>query len=150
MITYSKGDLFRSSAQCLVNPVNTQGVMGKGLALAFKDRFPKMFAAYTEQCRRGTLIPGKLMLYKKEDPWVLIFPTKIQVYRKSELSYIESGLQKFCATYKERGITSIAFPALGCGEGGLSWTDVRPVMEKYLSTVKIPVEVFEPMGNEAK
>jgi O-acetyl-ADP-ribose deacetylase (regulator of RNase III) len=140
MIYYREGDLFDSPAQTLVNPVNTVGVMGKGLALSFKERYPDMFAKYKEACDRHLLVPGMLMICRVPHHLVLLFPTKEHWRDPSSLDYIEAGLSKFRETYAEKGITSIAFPKLGCGCGGLHWDIVRPVMEKYL--VNLPIDVY--------
>lgn len=142
MITYLKGDIFKSPAQVLVNTVNTVGVMGKGVALEFKKQYPDMFKTYERVCSEKKLDIGKLMLWRGSDKWVLLFPTKKHWRNPSKLEYIEAGLQKFVATYAEKGITSIAFPRLGCGNGGLDWELVRPMMEQYLKRLPIPVYIY--------
>src|SRR5690349_16891779 len=101
MITYIHGDIFESSAQVLVNPVNTAGAMGKGLALAFKKRYPAMFEAYRTRCENGQFQVGDLWLYKTSDKWILNFPTKRHWREKSTLEIIETGLKKFVAMYAE-------------------------------------------------
>ncbi len=145
MIEYVKGDLFCSPAQVIVNTVNTVGVMGKGLALSFKKRYPDMFEAYREACEKHQLTIGKLMLYYAPDHWILLFPTKINWRNPSKIEYLEDGLKKFVSTYAEKGITSIAFPKLGCGNGELSWDDVKPVMERYLKPLPISVYIYVGM-----
>ena len=147
MLTYLKGDMFSSPAQVLVNAVNTVGVMGKGIALEFKKRYPDMFRAYQKACDSRTLDVGSLLLWRGRDKWVLLFPTKKHWRNPSELSYIEDGLKKFAANYDRFGITSIAFPRLGCGNGALDWNDVRPLMEKYLKP--LPIRVYIYVGNYA-
>lgn len=143
MLTYVVGDLFRSPAQVLVNTVNTVGVMGKGIAKTFKQVYPEMFEQYREHCETKQLTVGKLWLYKTPNKWILNFPTKTTWRKPSELSYIKSGLETFVRSYAERGITSIAFPALGCGNGELNWEhQVRPVMEKYLKPLRIDVFIY--------
>ncbi|MBM7323986.1 macro domain-containing protein [Agrobacterium sp. S2] len=132
-----------SSAQTLVNTVNCVGVMGKGLAKAFKDRDPEMYSAYKRICDDGLLKPGKLWLWKGQPNWVLNFPTKIHWRNPSKLEWIEEGLAKFVAGHAELGIREISFPRLGCGNGGLNWDDVRPVMEHYLSPLKIAVFIHD-------
>lgn len=129
MIEYVEGDIFNSPAQVIVNTVNTVGVMGKGLALSFKKRYPEMFASYRSACEKRQLKTGKLMLWYAPDHWILLFPTKENWRNPSKLEYIENGLIKFVNTYAEKNITSIAFPKLGCGNGELNWDDVRPLME---------------------
>lgn len=139
------GNIFNSKAQTIVNTINCVGVMGKGVALVYKLRYPKMYEMYQSFCKQGLISVGKLWIYNSEPnvPWVLNFPTKTHWKLPSEMSYITSGLQKFVDTYKEKGITSIAFPMLGTHNGGLSKDDVLPVMISYLSKCDIPVEIYE-------
>ncbi len=117
--------------------------MGKGLASAFKKRYPDMFKTYRELCQEKRLDIGRLWLWKASDQWVLNFPTKKHWRNPSKLSYIEAGLKKFVGQYEQRGIREIAFPRLGCGNGGLDWDDVRPLMERYLSPLPIPVYIHD-------
>ena len=141
MLRYVTTSLFESPAQTLVNTVNTVGVMGKGVAAEFKRRYPEMYEAYRGFCREELLTVGKLQLYRSPNKWVLNFPTKKDWRRPSKLEWIELGLQKLVATYTDRGITSISFPMLGCGNGQLDWTLVKPLMERYLKPLTIPVFV---------
>jgi len=142
MLRYVTDCIFDSPAQTLVNTVNTDGVMGKGIAAEFKSRYPEMYREYREHCRAGHLTVGKLYLYRTPHKWILNFPTKEHWRRPSKPEYIQSGLQKFVATYAERGITSVAFPQLGTGNGGLDWASVvEPLMREHLSRVRIPVFV---------
>ena len=145
MIRYIEGDIFKSPAQVIVNTVNTVGVMGKGIALEFKKRYPDMFQAYRDICDRRKLKIGSLMLYYEPDHWVLLFPTKENWRNPSRMEFIEAGLAKFCRTYAEKGITSVAFPKLGCGNGELNWSEVQPVMEKYLKD--LPIDIYIYLGN---
>jgi O-acetyl-ADP-ribose deacetylase (regulator of RNase III) len=148
VITYVATDLFTSPAQTLVNTVNTAGVMGKGLAKTFKGIYPEMFADYKRRCERGELVAGRLLLYRTPHKWVLNFPTKRHWRQPSRLEDIEAGLQIFGATYTEQGITSVAYPQLGCGNGGLDWEDqVRPLMERYLGC--LPIDVYIHIAHEA-
>ncbi|MGD9716339.1 MAG: macro domain-containing protein [Sulfuricurvum sp.] len=140
MITYVRTNIFESNAQVLVNTVNTVGVMGKGLALKFKQLYPDMFASYQKYCENGLLSVGKLQLFKTSNKWILNFPTKKEWRKPSQLEYIEAGLQKFVDNYQRLGIRSISFPMLGCGNGGLDWEEVRPLMEKYLKN--LPIDVY--------
>ena len=141
MITYVVGDLFTSPAKVLVNTVNTVGVMGKGIALDFKRIYPEMFEQYQYYCESGMLDIGKLWLYKTRHKWILNFPTKKHWRSKSKTEYIAAGLDKFVNTYDSKGIDSISFPMLGCGNGELDWdADVQPLMEKYLE--KLPINIF--------
>lgn len=142
MITYLKGDLFSSPAKILVNTVNVVGVMGKGVALEFKKRFPEMFSSYQLLCKEGKLNIGNLYLWRKEEKWVLLFPTKEDWRKPSKLEYIEEGLSKFASHWDALGVDSIAFPRLGCGNGGLDWNDVRPLMEKYLNPLPMQIYIY--------
>lgn len=146
MIRYIEGDIFNSPAQVLVNTVNTVGVMGKGIALEFKKRYPDMFQTYKEICDRRKLKTGSLVLCYEPDHWILLFPTKEHWRNPSRLDYIEAGLSKFSRTYAEKGISSIAFPRLGCGNGELNWADVQPVMERYLRDLPIDVYIYLGTG----
>ena len=117
--------------------------MGKGIALQFKRIYPEMFKIYREYCENGRLDVGKLLLYKTPHKWILNFPTKRHWRSPSRVEYIEAGLRKFVATYAEAGITSIAFPALGCGNGELDFeSQVRPVMEEYLKNISLPTFIY--------
>ena len=142
MIHYVSGNIFDSPAQTLVNPVNTVGVMGKGLALEFKKRYPRMFDEYKKQCRDGWLYVGSFMLWRAKDHFVLNFPTKKHWKDPSSLIYVEAGLLSFVNKYESYGISSIAFPKLGCGNGGLDWKTVKPVMERYLQELPIDVYIY--------
>lgn len=143
MLTYVRTSLFDSPAQTLVNTVNVVGVMGKGIALEFKSRYPGMFNAYKKLCDSHSLDVGKLHLWRAPDHWVLNFPTKTTWRQPSKLEYIEAGLEVFCRSYKQMGISSISFPPLGCGNGNLDWKAVRPLMESYLSKVDIQVYIHD-------
>ncbi len=144
-IAVTKGNIFNTEAQVVVNTINCVGVMGKGIALVYKLRYPKMFDLYQEYCQSKLIGIGKLWLYKGEPdaPWVLNFPTKFHWKYPSKLEYIELGLQKFVNTYKEQGIKSIAFPLLGVQNGGLDKDVVYQLMTSHLSKCEIPVEIFE-------
>ena len=143
MITYLSGDLFLSPAKVLVNTVNTVGVMGKGIALRFKRIYPEMFEAYRNHCERGELQVGQLFLYKTPNKWILNFPTKEHWRNPSREEYVEAGLRKLRARCADMGVTSIAFPELGCGNGGLDFeTQVRPLMERYLGGLSVPTFIY--------
>ena len=143
MLMYIEGNMFESPAQVLVNTVNTVGVMGKGIALTFKKVYPDMYKNYRFFCEHKQFEVGKLYLYKTPGKWILNFPTKINWRNPSKVEYIEQGLKKFVLTYKDKGIKSIAFPKLGCGNGGLDFeTQVKPLMDKYLSHLDIDVYVY--------
>jgi O-acetyl-ADP-ribose deacetylase (regulator of RNase III) len=143
MVLYRRTSILDSTAQTLVNTVNCVGVMGKGLAKAFKERDPAMYKAYKNVCERKMLAPGKLWLWQGSNGWILNFPTKQHWRDPSRLEWIEAGLEKFVLECSYRGIKEISFPRLGCGNGGLDWNDVRPLMERYLSKVEIPVYIHD-------
>lgn len=145
MLIYRRSNLLESNAQTLVNTVNCVGVMGKGIAKTFKDREPAMFDAYKRICAQGLLEPGKLWLWQGSDDWILNFPTKVHWRNPSQLDWIEAGLAKFVSEYERRGIREISFPRLGCGNGGLDWEQVRPLMERYLISLPIPVYIHDFM-----
>ena len=140
-----RGNIFNSKAQTIVNTVNCVGVMGKGIALVFKLRYPDLFEKYSELCSQHLIQPGKLWIYKGADdaPWVLNFPTKYHWKYPSKMEYIVAGLEKFLDTYQEKGITSIAFPLLGTHNGGLDKKEVLEVMNMYLNQCSIPVEIYD-------
>ena len=144
-LTIINGNIFNTKAQTIVNTVNCVGVMGKGIALVFKLRYPHMFDIYKQHCAAHLIDIGKLWLYKGENdaPWVLNFPTKTHWKLPSEYSYIESGLQKFVDSYKEKGITSVAFPLVGANNGGLDSNVVLDIMVSYLKKCDIPVEIYQ-------
>lgn len=142
MIKYLKGDLFKSPAKILVNTVNTVGVMGKGVALEFKKQYPEMFYHYKALCEDRRLDIGNLFLWRNDEKWVLLFPTKKHWKNPSKLEYIELGLKKFAENWDKLGADSIAFPRLGCGNGGLDWAEVKPLMEKYLKNIPLQIYVY--------
>ena len=143
MLTYKNGDIFTSEMQVLVNPVNTVGVMGKGLAKQFKIRFPKMFENYKIACDNGSLTIGELHIFQADKKWIMNFPTKYHWRAKSKIEYIEAGLKRFVGIYEDEQIKSIAFPMLGCGLGGLDWeSHVKPLMGHYLADLNIEIEIY--------
>lgn len=144
-LTFIKGNIFNSKAQTIVNTVNCVGVMGKGIALVFKLRYPQLFEAYKKACNTGNIRIGHLWLYREQPdiPWVLNFPTKNHWKYPSEPEYIEKGLINFTEKYQHWGITSAAFPMLGTHNGGLDPELVKTMMEKYLKDCQIPIEVYD-------
>lgn len=151
-ISEFRGNIFQSSCQTLVNTVNCFGVMGKGIALEFKNRFPEMYDEYARYCADKRIHPGVLHLWKKSEPWILNFPTKNNWKHPSKLEYIEQGMAKFCATYAIKGITSIAFPELGTSLGGLQWSAVKEVMYRFLEPLpNLDVEIyhFDPNAEDS-
>lgn len=144
------GDIFNSNSSTIVNTVNCVGVMGKGIALEFKKKYPKMFSEYVDLCKQGALKPGEPYFYKDLlGTSILVFPTKDHWRSPSKLSYIISGLDWFRNNYEKYGITSIAFPPLGCGNGGLTWDIVGPVMYSKLNDLPIDIEVYAPYGTDS-
>lgn len=142
-LIYLRTSIFDSPAQTLVNTVNCVGVMGKGLAKEFKSREPLMFRSYKALCDEKKLRPGLLWLWRGKSSWVLNFPTKQHWRSPSRLEWIEAGLEKFASRYQDLQIEDISFPRLGCGNGDLNWEDVRPLMERYLSDISIPVYIHD-------
>jgi len=142
MLTYLASSIWASPAQTLVNTVNVVGAMGKGIALEFKRRYPEMYQRYRELCAAKKFEIGMLWLYRAEDRYILNFPTKKHWRYPSKTEYVKTGLTKFVESYEQMGISSISFPQLGTGHGGLDWeTQVRPSMETYLRTLPIPVYI---------
>lgn len=143
------GDIFGSSMKTLVNTVNCVGVMGKGVALEFKKRYPDMFREYEARCKDKEVRPGKPYLYNDlTGISILLFPTKDHWRSPSKLEYIVQGLDWFVNHYEELRIDSIAFPPLGCGNGGLKWEDVGPIMYQKLCSLPIDIEIFAPYGTK--
>jgi O-acetyl-ADP-ribose deacetylase (regulator of RNase III) len=139
MIHYKNANLLDSEAEALVNTVNTVGVMGKGIALQFKNLFPNNFKLYSNACRANEIRVGSLFVTEENSllggrKIIINFPTKTDWRKPSEYCYIESGLIDLVRIIKERNIKSIAIPPLGAGNGGLDWNRVKALMEKHLST----------------
>lgn len=146
MIRFVNGDIFGSGARTLVNPVNCRGVMGRGLALEFKRRWPDMHREYVQRCLSGELRPGRPMLFRGDpERLILCFPTKNDWRDPSTYEIVEAGLGGLYG-YGHSELGSIAFPALGCGLGGLEWPKVKPLFDKYLGDWPIEIEVYEPRG----
>ena len=147
MIEVLIGNMFESNAQTLVNTVNCVGIMGKGIAQEFKKRFPEMYKDYKNLCGRGAVQLGQPYIFKTlYDKAIINFPTKNHWRAMSRLDDIKKGLDLFIEKYKQWGITSVAFPPLGCGNGGLEWEVVGPVIYQKLLTIDIPVEIYAPYG----
>lgn len=145
MIIFKQGNIFDSKCETLVNPINCVGVMGKGLALAFKNKFPKMYEVYRKDCALNKIKVGKVYpYYEGGNIRVLNFPTKNHRKLKSKVEYIEKGLEFFVNNYEKYGIKSIAFPLLGCGNGGLDWIKVKSLMVAYLEKLPINIEIYFP------
>jgi uncharacterized protein YwgA/O-acetyl-ADP-ribose deacetylase (regulator of RNase III) len=151
MLTVKIGNIFDSSSKTLVNTVNCVGVMGKGIAQIFKKKYPTMFKEYKILCDNKQIKPGTLYpYYEKNEIKILNFPTKQHWRSPSNLQYIIEGLNWFIDHYEQLGIKSIAFPPLGCGNGGLTWTVVGPIMYQKLNQLPINIEIFAPYGTSKK
>ncbi len=141
------GDLFESQAQALANTVNCVGVMGKGVALEFKRRFPAMFDDYSSRCDRKQVRLGEPYLYRDTSGRLIVnFPTKGHWRSSSRLGDIERGLDYLAQHLAEWSISSIALPPLGCGNGGLEWSEVGPLIYRKLCDLPVAVEVYAPFG----
>ncbi len=154
MIEYKTGNLFETEADAIVNTVNCVGVMGKGIALQFKERFPENYKAYEKACKLEQIEPGKMFVFK-ESPivapfYIINFPTKRHWRGKSRIQDIQAGLKDLVRIIRDLNIKSIALPPLGCGLGGLNWNEVKPLIEIELqSLTEVKIEVFEPKGAPA-
>lgn len=149
MIEYTRGNLLDADVEAVVNTVNTVGVMGKGIALMFKEAFPENFAAYTNACKRQEVITGRMFVTERDallgPRWIINFPTKQHWRVKTRMEWIVSGLEDLKRVIHERGIRSIALPPLGCGNGGLDWEQVRPRIEAVLGELNdVQIVIFEP------
>jgi O-acetyl-ADP-ribose deacetylase (regulator of RNase III) len=147
MVTFVKGNIFNSSAQVITNTVNCVGVMGKGIALEFKTRYPEMFLDYKKKCEKREVKPGIPYIWEDEKTQILNFPTKRHWQNQSLIEDIEKGLKYLAENYIQLGIDSLALPPLGCGNGGLEWNQVKPLIEKYLAPIPdFEVYVYEPQS----
>lgn len=147
MIKVQIGDILESPMQSKVNTVNCIGIMGKGIAREFKKLYPEMFEDYEQRCKAHEVKPGVPYLY--EDLFgdkIINFPTKDHWKALSKIEHIIQGLDLFIEHYKEWGIESVAFPPLGCGNGGLEWAVVGPIMYQKLSKLDIDVEIYAPFS----
>ena len=140
------GDMFLSEMQTITITVNTVGVMGKGIALTAKNRFPDMYLKYKELCQNRVLKMGKPYLYKSESlkQQLLLFPTKTHWRNISDINGIKDGLEWLVNHYQDECIESLAIPALGCGLGRLRWSSVGPIMCSFLKQLDIPIEIYLP------
>jgi len=149
MIRILIGDIFQSKAQTIINTVNCVGVMGKGVAAEFKKRYPAMYVDYKKRCTASQVQLGELYYYTDIfGASIINFPTKNHWRSPSKLSDIVHGLDYLISHYQEWGIESIALPPLGCGNGGLEWSLVGPIMYQKLSELEIPVEIYAPYGTK--
>lgn len=148
-IKYIVGDLLNSKQQGLVNTVNLDGFMGKGIAYQFKKRFPLNYEAYVKACKNKEIDIGKVFIFEENDKVIINFPTKANWKEKTKIEYIKLGLISLKNEIIQRNIKSIAIPPLGCGNGGLNWENVKPLIETYLSNLpnNINILIYEPINN---
>ncbi len=154
MIEYKTGDILTEDVTALVNSVNCVGIMGRGIALQFRNVFPDNFDAYAEACKRDEVQPGRLFVFETgqltNPRYIINFPTKRHWRGKSRVEDIEAGLYSLVQEIKERNIRSIALPPLGSGLGGLEWSNVRPRIEAAFQELSdLRIVVFEPGGGPA-
>lgn len=151
MIEVTRGDILKADAEALVNTVNCVGVMGRGIAAQFKRAYPKNFSTYQQACSRHEVEPGRLLIVETgqfaNPRWVINFPTKRHWRGNSRIEDIDAGLVALVADVRRLGIQSIAVPPLGCGLGGLDWSQVRPRIEQAFAALPdVKVLLFEPDG----
>ena len=148
VIKYTQGDIFESKCQAIINTVNCEGKMGKGLAYQFKKKFPEMEQDYVKVCLKGELYPGKLHIYQEKNFLIINFPTKNKWREKSKIEYIVIGLRKLKEEIIKKGIKSVAIPPLGAGNGGLNWNEVKfEINRELLDMEDVVFEVYEPSTN---
>lgn len=149
MIATLRGNLLEDDAHALVNTANTVGVMGKGIALQFKQRFPANFAAYAQACKLGQVQTGRMFITEPGElagpRWVVNFPTKQHWRDPSRMEWVVDGLQDLRSFLVNNAVPSIALPALGAGLGGLPWAAVRSHIEAALGDLPVDVRVYEPL-----
>lgn len=153
MLEFVNGDFFEFDADVRINTVNCVGVMGAGVALAFKKKYPDMYKFYVKQCKAGEITPGNPSVWKSDDMFakgieIINFPTKDHWRRPSEYEYIDSGLRWLSDYLKERDSLTITLPALGCGHGGLDWERVKNTIQEYLGETHHRILVFEPVSSK--
>jgi O-acetyl-ADP-ribose deacetylase (regulator of RNase III) len=146
-IERGRGNLLAADVDALVNTVNTEGVMGKGLALQFKKAFPENFTSYERACKAGEVVPGRMHIVRRlaSPRFIINFPTKKHWRQPSRLQYISEGMRDLVAWVRKLEIRSIAVPPLGCGNGGLAWSDVKPlIVQAFDELPHVRVVLFEP------
>jgi len=151
MIWVTQGNIVEADAEALVNTVNCEGVMGKGIALQFKKAFPENAVAYARACRIGEVQPGRMFVFATgamtNPKYIINFPTKRRWREKSRMEDIEAGLVDLVDVLRRLNVSSVAIPPLGCGLGGLNWDEVRPRIEQALAALpEVRVILFEPAG----
>lgn len=149
MLTFITGDLLESSADCLVNTVNCEGYMGKGIAYQFKLKYPNNNKDYVKACKNKSLTVGKLHYFIEDNKVIINFPTKDKWRQKSKVEYIINGLNELVKLLPQLNIKSIAIPPLGCGNGGLKWENIKPIIIEKLNSLKnsYDILIYEPSKN---
>ena len=152
-VEIAKGDLLEQRVDAIVNTVNTVGVMGKGIALQFRRKWPANYKAYEEACKRNEVVPCKMFVFDNgglvEPKYIINFPTKRHWRQPSRLSDIKCGLEDLITQIKTLKIKSIAIPPLGCGNGGLDWSEVRPLIEaSFKDLPDVNVKLFAPATDD--
>jgi O-acetyl-ADP-ribose deacetylase (regulator of RNase III) len=152
MFKFVTGDILNSDVDCLVNTVNCEGYMGKGIAYQFKLAFPENNKDYVKACKSGALKIGSIHFFKENYKWIVNFPTKNKWKEKSKIEYIHTGLRELIKLLNEIEIYSIAIPPLGCGNGGLHWAEIKPIIIDYMKPFaeKNEVIIYEPTGHYYK
>ncbi len=154
MIEFKQGNLLEEDAEAVVNAVNCVGVMGKGLALQFKRAFPENFKQYQKACEAKKVQPGQILITATGKPspkYIINLPTKRHWRQKSKIEDIESGLVALVQEIQKLNLKSIAIPALGCGNGGLAWIQVKPlILDTLAELTDVKVVIFEPLQEERK
>lgn len=149
MIKIMQGNLFESKADVFVNTTNTFGVMGKGIALQFKQKFPKMYNEYRDICSKKQFDIGQILIHETGDnnpKFIVSFPTKKHWRNPSQIEWIKIGLKVLCKWCNDNKIQSIAIPSLGCSNGGLNWKDVCPLICESFNSIETMAYIFEPYG----
>ncbi|MBX2930288.1 MAG: macro domain-containing protein [Saprospiraceae bacterium] len=153
MITYKTGNLLAAQVEALVNTVNTVGVMGKGIALQFREQFPENYKQYRAAVKNGELHTGKMFVTEMQRMdqlrYIINFPTKQHWKAPSQMAYIREGLHDLRRVLIEKNIRSVAIPPLGCGNGGLDWQEVRPLIEAAIGDLNIDIVIYEPSAEVA-
>lgn len=152
MFKFLIGDILESEAECLVNTVNCEGYMGKGIAYQFKLKYPENDKNYVLACKKGSLKPGSLHYFSEKGKLIINFPTKDKWRQKSKMEFIEKGLEALIELIPKLNVNSIAIPPLGCGNGGLNWFEVKPIMMKYLTPFNDTINfyIYEPSNKYFK
>ena len=149
MLEYKTGNMFEDDVEAIVNTVNCVGIMGRGIALQCKKLYPENFKAYEKACKAGLVVPGKMFVHENNgigNPRIIInFPTKMHWKQNSNMEYITAGMIDFIRVIAEYHVKSVAIPPLGCGNGGLAWANVRPLLEASLAAIEdVAFHVYAP------